>query len=114
MPERVEPPPPQVMAVKLDGHYFQLWDLPIEDVEAVAANHDGVFWLSVITTPLSSLSLARDIVEAVAKRMGKAVPLMTSAREVWNLFEQIPEDMPAEFADGIPKEVPDATETTGS
>lgn len=113
MPDREEPPEPKVMAVKLGGKFFQLWDLPIEAVEEIAARHNGMFWLNVITTPLSSLALARDIVEVVAKRRGESMPSIVSTRDLWDLFESIPEDMPAEFADGIPKPAADGRETTG-
>lgn len=106
---------PSVWGVVIDGKRFELWDLSIEEAEEIAKRHSLGHWTDIVDGPMATLGLAKDLSEVAAKKLGVAVPILTSLRDVWSLFERGASDMPTESVDGNPKSVTDedAPVTTG-
>jgi hypothetical protein len=103
---------PNVWAVTIEGRMMRIGDFAIEEIDEIATRC-GVNWLWVYEHPIRNTQVAKEVIEAVAKKLGVAVPILVRARDLYNAFEQVPDDLPAEYSDGIPKEAPAATETTG-
>jgi hypothetical protein len=102
---------PQVWKATVDGKSMFLFDLPIEEVDEIATRH-GVAWLSIIDRPFQTAKVAGDLVEVVAKKLGVAMPVLSSVRVLYGIFDLAEDDLPGSYEDGIPK-TPSGPETTG-
>lgn len=102
----------KVWAVSIDGKTMHIGSLSPEEIDQIATRCD-VNWLILFERPLTSIRVAKELVDVAAKHLGVAVPVLATARELYDAFDMVDDDLPAEYADGIPKEAPAATETTG-
>lgn len=75
----------QVYAVRVPhGEPFQLRDLPV-GVLADIAERNSVSWLIALDAPLSNMSVALDLLKAVAELNGFAVPTPMRVRDLVTL-----------------------------
>lgn len=105
---------PKVFQANIGDKKLFLFDLPIEDCEAIGVAHN-ISWLSCIDSPLQSAAVAKAVVAAVAKKLGVPMPELSSVRVLYDMLNLVEDDLPAEHADGIPKSEPAQAEmaTTG-
>lgn len=101
-----------VFQVTIEGKKLFLFDLPIEECDAIGQRH-SVGWLTIIDRPLQSAGVAKDIVTAAAKKLGVAVPTLPSVRVIYDMFDLVEDDLPSVYEGGIPNAL-SALATTGS
>lgn len=104
--------PGKEWAVVIDANRLPLYDLPIEDLDGIAARHNAGSWLDAISGPMQTLAMGKEFVELAAKKLGASMPLIVSGRDLLSVFERIDDDVPGSFTDGIPKGEPDDEATT--
>jgi hypothetical protein len=98
----------KVWAIKFPGKPpFQLRDLPIESIDAIAKKHD-VSWATVLDGPLMEVPVSLDLTKEVASRLEDVkVSESYTARELIGLFDLVEDDLPTEFADSVPPQAVD-------
>lgn len=95
-------PAPQVWALTIEGKTFPFFYLPIDELDEIAKRHE-VSWMRIVDRPLDDLQICRDLVLVAAKKLGVAMPMLPSAKSLYDIVNLIPEDLPGVYTDGIPK-----------
>jgi len=85
------------------GTQVSLTDLPLEQLERIE-EETGTRWPVVLGSPAASMKVARITYQVVCEFAG-AEPETLSARQVLegDVFENVDDDLPVVFEDGVPK-----------
>jgi hypothetical protein len=92
-----------VWAVRVADREFQVRDLPV-GVLADIAKKTETSWLLVQAAPLMDANCGLMVLEAVCVALGVDMPQGLTGRTILDFFEQVDDDLPVEFNDGIPPE----------
>lgn len=95
------------------GTSFRLADLPIDAVGEIA-REAGLGWFYAIQAPQLDDRVMVGLYRYCCERAGATVPDPLTGRILESAFTQVEDDLPTVFADGLPKEVAEATTVSSS
>ena len=79
-------------------------DLPFETIVKIAEEHGLNFMFMLSTPELGTGSALMPLFKACCDVAGVEVPAKVTARTILEALETVPEDLPEEYEDNIPKE----------
>lgn len=83
----------QVWQITVGGKAVKVEELPLKVVDRIAKTADAS-WFSVVNTPVTDLLVADELVRAAAEHLEVEAPGELTVRELVDVFELVPDDVP--------------------
>lgn len=97
--------------VNLEGKQLRLDDLTSDDLQTIADKHGIKSWVDIVTAPASNGKVASELIRLAASTLDVKAPEAITGRVILDVFDFVPDDLPDEYEEGLPKAEAEA-ETT--
>lgn len=97
--------------VTLGDKQLRLDDLAADELQVIADKHGIKSWVDIVTAPASNGNVATELVRLAAVKLDVKAPDAITGRVILDVFDYVPDDLPDEYEEGLPKAEAEA-ETT--